>query len=95
VHLLNILLLCSDPPPARGPVPLPTPSSNLPDQSAAQGSDQVVAAFDFGGAEPGDLPFRRGDVIDVLRRTGSREDWWHGQCRGRTGDFPANYTEDV
>ena len=59
------------------------------------GGGQVVASFDFGAAQAGDLSFKRGDVIDVLRRTDSREDWWQGQCRGRTGTFPANYTEDI
>ncbi len=80
----------SDPPPARAPIPAP-----LPSETNGNSTIQVVAAFDFGGAEPGDLPFRRGDVIEVLKRTASTEDWWFGSCRGRTGNFPANYTDPL
>lgn len=46
---------------------------------------QVVALFDFEGQEQNDLSFKRGDVIDILRRTESREDWWLGLTGGRVG----------
>jgi hypothetical protein len=48
-------------------------------------SAQVVASFDFQGQEEQDLSFRKGDVIDVLRSTGNREDWWLGRARGKIG----------
>jgi lipid-binding SYLF domain-containing protein len=46
---------------------------------------QVIAMFDFDGSEEHDLSFKRGDVIDILRRTESREDWWLGRNGGRIG----------
>ncbi|KDN39162.1 DUF500-domain-containing protein [Tilletiaria anomala UBC 951] len=87
-----------DPPPAGKPVRAPLPSDlseGQPTPVPFPQNEYVIAQFDFGGAERGDLTFKRGDVIEVLRRTASREDWWDGKCRGRLGSFPANYTEDL
>lgn len=47
---------------------------------------QVLAQFDFIGEEENDLSFKRGDVIDILRKTDNREDWWLGRSAdGRMG----------
>lgn len=56
---------------------------------------QVVAMFDFEGQEDDDLSFKRGDVIDILRRTHNRDDWWLGRCHGNVGNLPANFTKDL
>lgn len=63
---------------------------------------QVIASFDFEAQQPDDISFKRGDVIDVIKRTNNREDWWMGRNasstakRGATvGTFPANFTTDV
>jgi len=37
----------------------------------------------------GDLDFKSGDIITVLKKDASG--WWIGQINGRTGSFPANY----
>lgn len=60
-----------------------------------QSSVQVIAEFNFDGQEEDDLGFKKGDVIDVVKRTPNREDWWLGRRAGRMGNFPANYTQDV
>lgn len=51
------------------------------------------ALFDFTPVEIGDLSFRTGDIIEVVERTTSQNDWWTGTCRGQKGTFPANYVE--
>jgi amphiphysin len=51
----------------------------------------VIALYSFEGEGGSDLPFREGDKIRVIKRTESENDWWEGECRGRTGSFPANY----
>lgn len=56
---------------------------------------KVVALYSFPGEEEGDLPFRKGDVITVLKKTDSQNDWWTGRVNGREGMFPANYVELV
>ncbi|KAF2150498.1 hypothetical protein K461DRAFT_177401 [Myriangium duriaei CBS 260.36] len=51
----------------------------------------VTALYDFAGQGDGDLTFREGDRIKVLKKTESIDDWWLGQLRGVSGSFPANY----
>lgn len=49
------------------------------------------ALYSFDGQSEGDLSFREGDQIKVLKKTESTDDWWEGELRGRKGSFPANY----
>lgn len=51
----------------------------------------VRAEYDFVGPEAGDLSFKAGDLVEVISRTDSTEDWWTGRIGDRTGTFPANY----
>jgi signal transducing adaptor molecule len=53
----------------------------------------VRALFDFQPSEPGELQFRKGDVIAVLESV--YKDWWKGSLRGQTGIFPLNYVEKL
>ncbi|OQO13715.1 hypothetical protein B0A48_01945 [Cryoendolithus antarcticus] len=53
----------------------------------------VVAVFDFEAQGAGDLGFREGERISVIKRTGSVDDWWEGELNGVTGSFPANYVK--
>lgn len=55
----------------------------------------VVAVYGFTGQEVGDLSFDEGEKIKVIKKTGSTDDWWEGEIRGRRGKFPANYCELV
>ncbi|CCK69316.1 SYLF and SH3 domain-containing protein KNAG_0C02040 [Huiozyma naganishii CBS 8797] len=59
------------------------------------GAPKAVALYSFTGEESGDLPFRKGDVITVLKKSDSQNDWWTGRVNGREGIFPANYVELV
>ncbi|XP_020788843.2 GRB2-related adapter protein 2a isoform X2 [Boleophthalmus pectinirostris] len=54
---------------------------------------QVRALYDFTAEEGDELEFRAGDIIEVLDR--NDPSWWTGKLRGKTGLFPANYTEQL
>lgn len=51
----------------------------------------AVALYEYQGQNKGDLSFKEGDQIKVLKKTESTEDWWEGELRGEKGSFPANY----
>ena len=55
----------------------------------------VTALYDFAGQGQGDLVFREGDQIRVVKKTGSTDDWWEGELKGVQGSFPANYCQAV
>lgn len=55
----------------------------------------VVALYEFAGQGEGDLVFREGDRIRVVKKTESTDDWWEGELRGVKGSFPANYCRAV
>lgn len=71
-------------PPAAQPVPSGTTAATV---------SRVRALFDFQPSEPGELQFRKGDVIAVLESV--FKDWWKGSLRGQTGIFPLNYVEKL
>ncbi|KAI6868774.1 Class E vacuolar protein-sorting machinery protein [Hortaea werneckii] len=54
---------------------------------------RVKALYDFTPSEPGELAFRKDDVIAVLESV--YKDWWKGSLRGQTGIFPLNYVEKL
>ncbi|TAQ87075.1 hypothetical protein B7494_g4592 [Chlorociboria aeruginascens] len=55
--------------------------------------DEAVALFTFDADQPGDLGFKKGDIITVTQKTEKAEDWWTGTIGTRTGIFPSNYVE--
>ncbi|KAL2401316.1 hypothetical protein ABEF93_004909 [Exophiala dermatitidis] len=64
-----------------------------PPRQPSQQSLFVTALYDFEGQGEGDLVFREGDRIRVLKKTESTDDWWQGELRGVKGAFPANYCQ--
>ena len=71
---------------------------SAPMQPASQGTtaatvSRVRALFDFQPSEPGELQFRKGDIIAVIESV--YKDWWKGSLRGQTGIFPLNYVEKL
>lgn len=54
----------------------------------------VKALYDFSGMQSGDLSFETGDVIEVVKRTETKDDWWTGRLGDVTGSFPANYVTE-
>jgi hypothetical protein len=74
----------------RSPKPKPPPIAPKPKFGAAKalGADQAVAKFTFEGEQSGDLSFKKGDVITILKRTENETDWWTGRVGGKEGIFP-------
>jgi hypothetical protein len=50
--------------------------------------DQAVALYAFEATQPGDLGFKKGEVITITKRTESATDWWTGRIGNREGIFP-------
>ncbi|KAK6458003.1 uncharacterized protein RJT20DRAFT_91660 [Scheffersomyces xylosifermentans] len=75
--------------------PIRPPSSSKPNFGGAPKSNtnQAIALYTFKGEQNGDLPFKKGDVIDIIKKTDTVDDWWTGRNNGTTGIFPANYVE--
>ncbi|KAF9888170.1 ESCRT-0 subunit protein hse1 [Aspergillus nanangensis] len=71
----------------------PPPSQPVPSGTSAATVSRVRALFDFQPSEPGELQFRKGDIIAVLESV--YKDWWKGSIRGQTGIFPLNYVEKL
>ena len=69
------------------------PTQPLPSGTTAATVSRVRALFDFQPSEPGELQFRKGDIIAVLESV--YKDWWKGSLRGQTGIFPLNYVEKL
>lgn len=69
------------------------PSSRKPNFNGASKSNQAIALYTFKGEQNGDLPFTKGDVIDIIKKSDTSDDWWTGRNNGATGIFPANYVE--
>ncbi|NXC07799.1 GRAP protein, partial [Orthonyx spaldingii] len=53
----------------------------------------VQAQFDFSAHEGFQLPFLRGDIIEVLDCPDPN--WWQGKIYGRVGLFPRNYVHPI
>ncbi|KAG8805363.1 hypothetical protein FRC19_007925, partial [Serendipita sp. 401] len=62
---------------------------------AGEGIGRAIVRFDFDAAEPDDLTIRKGEIILILEKSASVNDWWRGQIGGRVGNFPANFVEVV
>jgi hypothetical protein len=73
-------------PAVKQPVVAPAPSAQ-PSPFAA--GKPYTAIADYVGARENVLSFSKGDVIMIIDQT--RQDWWRGVLRGRTGAVPATY----
>lgn len=59
--------------------PPPPPPSRKPRQETAR------ALYDFHGEQAGDLSFREGDIITIVEKSNSQDDWWTGSIGTRKG----------
>lgn len=84
----------------------PRPSDNFRKRSAdkfnphdsmvgSSPKNQAVAKFSFKAGEPGDLTFRKGDIITITQSSNTKDDWWTGTIGNQIGIFPANYVEMI
>lgn len=76
----------NDSKPSRPTAPKPkfTPKPN----ASALSKDQAIALFTFDADQPGDLAFKKGEIITITKRTEKASDWWTGRIGDRTGVFP-------
>jgi amphiphysin len=70
------------------PPPPPPPKPSLSPKP-----EFVIAKYDFAGENQGDLAFKVGDRIKIIKKTDSLEDWWEGELNGMRGMFPRNYCD--
>lgn len=67
----------------------PKPSFGLASQKTGSlGANQAIAKFTFDPDQPGDLGFKKGEVITIVKRTDNAADWWTGRIGDREGIFP-------
>ncbi|KAI1609906.1 hypothetical protein EDD37DRAFT_628771 [Exophiala viscosa] len=80
----------SDRKPTRPTAPKPV----FKQRTGSVGPNQAIALFTFDPDQDGDLGFKKGDIITILKRTENKTDWWTGRTQdGKTGVFPSNYVE--
>ncbi|KAI9485624.1 MAG: hypothetical protein EXX96DRAFT_545823 [Benjaminiella poitrasii] len=70
----------------------PPPPTRKPTVTASR-DPTARALYAFEGQQPGDLSFNEGDIITIVQKSDSQEDWWTGRINGREGVFPANYVQ--
>ncbi|POS81371.1 SH3 domain-containing protein [Diaporthe helianthi] len=68
--------------------PPPPPPKRI---GSSKPEEYVIAQYDFTGQGAGDLSFREGDRIKIVKKTQTDQDWWTGELAGVKGTFPANY----
>lgn len=68
--------------------PPPPPPKRI---GSGKPEEYVIAQYDFAGQGAGDLSFREGDRIKIIKKTQTDQDWWTGELAGVKGSFPANY----
>ncbi|KAK4043124.1 hypothetical protein C8A01DRAFT_43905 [Parachaetomium inaequale] len=76
-----------------GPGRPAAPKPNYASKEALLKKNEAVALFNFEADQPGDLGFKKGDVITVLKKTESDNDWWTGMIGTKHGIFPSNYVK--
>lgn len=77
----------SDRKPSRPTAPKPVFGQRT-GQAASLRQDQAVALYTFDADQDGDLGFKKGEIVTILKRTDKKEDWWTGRIGERVGIFP-------
>jgi len=66
------------------------PAPALPQRNSVQ---YVTALYDFTAQNAGDISFKRGDRIEIVKKTDNANEWWTGKINGQVGQFPGNYVQ--
>ncbi|XP_065654136.1 crk-like protein isoform X2 [Hydra vulgaris] len=88
-HFLDTTTLVESAPRVTEPTPTvtPAPSVTPPTQEI-----KVKARYNFPGNDPEDLPFKKNDILTVLKK--EEQQWWMARdSMGKEGMIPANYVE--
>ncbi len=48
-------------------------------------ASRARALFNFAGEQDGDLVFHKGDIITIVKKTDTQNDWWTGRIGSRQG----------
>ena len=64
------------------------PVFNKPQRTGSLAKNEAIAKFTFDADQKGDLSFKKGDVITIIKRTENETDWWTGRIGDREGIFP-------
>ncbi|XP_059170685.1 adapter molecule Crk-like isoform X2 [Physella acuta] len=55
---------------------------------------RLLCKYDFPGKDPEDLPFKRGDILEVISE--DEEEWWTARnTNGQVGQIPVRYTQPI
>ena len=73
---------------AAPPPPKPKPS-RLSGVPAA--TERAEALYDYEAQAAGDLSFTTGDIIDIVEKGATENEWWTGRIMGRQGQFPGEW----
>ncbi|XP_078599984.1 crk-like protein [Branchiostoma floridae x Branchiostoma japonicum] len=97
IHYLDTTTLV-EPCPKNAPAPpqINTPPPIIPQQPLYERTtpqqEQVRGIFDFPGNDPEDLPFKKGDILTIIRK--DEEEWWMARNSiGQEGQIPRPYVE--
>ncbi|KAI9848651.1 MAG: hypothetical protein M1838_000454 [Thelocarpon superellum] len=74
----------------------PPPPKPKPKPARLSGAPQVemaTALYDYEAQAEGDLSFAAGDVIELVQRGATENEWWTGKLHGKEGQFPGNYVQ--
>ncbi|KIK63224.1 hypothetical protein GYMLUDRAFT_163590 [Collybiopsis luxurians FD-317 M1] len=77
------------PTPTPAPFARKTPVVLSPQPTMAK----ALWAYNEDGADPSDLSFSAGDMVEIIEKTNA--DWWTGSVNGRQALFPSAYVEIV
>ena len=66
----------------------PKPKFTPKPTGGSVGKDRAVALYTFDADQPGDLAFKKGEIVTITKRTQNASDWWTGTVGDRTGVFP-------
>ena len=66
----------------------PKPNFKPKPNTSTIGKDQAIALYNFDADQPGDLGFKKGEVITITKKTENASDWWTGKIGDRSGIFP-------
>lgn len=69
-------------------LPIPPPPRPPPPEKK-----YAMATYDFDSDVSGDLSFKKGERIRVLKHSASVNEWWEGQRGDAKGVFPGNYVK--
>lgn len=69
---------------AAPPPPKPKPSRF----SGVPAPEKATALYDYEAQAAGDLSFSTGEMIEIVQKGATENEWWTGSLRGRTGQFP-------